>query len=66
MFIAVGVETFGGRAERELLATGEHVRKRRLETGRSSPLRRLRSHGSRARAVERRDRRPALHQSPHD
>ena len=32
MFIAVGVETFGGRAERELLATGEHVRKRRLET----------------------------------
>jgi DNA-binding CsgD family transcriptional regulator len=29
----VGVEAFAGRAERELLATGEHVRKRSVETG---------------------------------
>jgi DNA-binding CsgD family transcriptional regulator/tetratricopeptide (TPR) repeat protein len=32
MFTAMGVDAFGGRAERELLATGEHVRKRRVET----------------------------------
>jgi DNA-binding CsgD family transcriptional regulator len=31
-FIAMGVESFAGRAERELLATGEHVRKRTAET----------------------------------
>ena len=28
MFNAMGIEAFAGRAERELLATGEHVRKR--------------------------------------
>ena len=37
MFTSMGVEAFAGRAERELLATGEHVRKRsveiRVETG---------------------------------
>jgi DNA-binding CsgD family transcriptional regulator len=32
MFIAMGIEGFAGRAERELLATGERVRKRRVET----------------------------------
>ena len=32
MFTAMGVEAFAGRAERELLATGEHVRKRTVET----------------------------------
>jgi DNA-binding CsgD family transcriptional regulator len=32
MFIAMGVEAFAGRAERELLATGERVRKRTVET----------------------------------
>jgi DNA-binding CsgD family transcriptional regulator len=32
MFTAMGVEAFGGRAERELLATGERVRKRSVET----------------------------------
>jgi DNA-binding CsgD family transcriptional regulator/tetratricopeptide (TPR) repeat protein len=32
MFNAMGVEAFAGRAERELLATGEHVRKRSVET----------------------------------
>ena len=32
MFSAMGVEGFAGRAERELLATGEHVRKRSVET----------------------------------
>ena len=31
MFTAMGVEAFAGRAERELLATGEHVRKRSVE-----------------------------------
>jgi DNA-binding CsgD family transcriptional regulator/tetratricopeptide (TPR) repeat protein len=32
MFTAMGVEAFAARAERELLATGEHVRKRSVET----------------------------------
>jgi DNA-binding CsgD family transcriptional regulator/tetratricopeptide (TPR) repeat protein len=32
MFTAMGVDAFGGRAERELLATGERVRKRSVET----------------------------------
>lgn len=32
MFTDVGAETFAARAERELLATGEHVRKRSVET----------------------------------
>jgi ATP/maltotriose-dependent transcriptional regulator MalT len=32
MFTAMGVEAFAGRAEREVLATGEHVRKRNIET----------------------------------
>ena len=32
MFTAMGVEAFAGRAERELLATGEHVRNRSVET----------------------------------
>jgi DNA-binding CsgD family transcriptional regulator len=31
MFDAMGIEAFAGRAERELLATGERVRKRRVE-----------------------------------
>jgi DNA-binding CsgD family transcriptional regulator len=32
MFIAMGIEAFAGRAERELLATGERARKRTVET----------------------------------
>jgi len=32
MFLAIGMEAFGDRARRELLATGEHVRKRSVET----------------------------------
>jgi DNA-binding CsgD family transcriptional regulator len=32
LFTAMGVEAFAARAERELLATGEHVRKRSVET----------------------------------
>jgi ATP/maltotriose-dependent transcriptional regulator MalT len=32
MFTAMGVEAFAARAERELLATGERVRKRSVET----------------------------------
>ncbi len=32
MFNAMGIEAFAERAERELLATGEHVRKRTVET----------------------------------
>jgi DNA-binding CsgD family transcriptional regulator len=32
MFNAMGIEGFAGRAERELLATGERVRKRSVET----------------------------------
>ena len=32
MFNAMGIEAFAGRAERELLATGERVRKRSVET----------------------------------
>jgi ATP/maltotriose-dependent transcriptional regulator MalT len=33
MFTSMGTEAFADRAERELLATGEHARKRSLETG---------------------------------
>ena len=32
MFTAMGIDAFAGRAERELLATGERVRKRTVET----------------------------------
>jgi DNA-binding CsgD family transcriptional regulator len=32
MFNAIGIEAFAARAEHELLATGEHVRKRSVET----------------------------------
>jgi DNA-binding CsgD family transcriptional regulator/tetratricopeptide (TPR) repeat protein len=32
MFVAMGVDAFAGRAERELLATGEHARKRGVDT----------------------------------
>jgi DNA-binding CsgD family transcriptional regulator len=32
MFTTMGVRAFAGRAERELLATGEHARKRNVET----------------------------------
>jgi DNA-binding CsgD family transcriptional regulator len=32
MFNAMGIEPFAGRAERELLAAGERVRKRSVET----------------------------------
>jgi DNA-binding CsgD family transcriptional regulator len=32
MFNAMGIEAFAALAERELLATGEHVRKRSVET----------------------------------
>ncbi len=32
LFTSMGIEGFAGRAERELLATGERVRKRRIET----------------------------------
>ena len=46
MFTAMGVEAFAGRAERELLATGERVRKRTVETREDSPPRRPRSRDS--------------------
>jgi DNA-binding CsgD family transcriptional regulator len=32
MFLSMGIDGFAGRAERELVATGEHVRKRSLTT----------------------------------
>jgi DNA-binding CsgD family transcriptional regulator/tetratricopeptide (TPR) repeat protein len=32
MFVSMGAEAFAGRAERELLATGEHARRRTVET----------------------------------
>jgi DNA-binding CsgD family transcriptional regulator len=32
MFLAIGMEAFAERTRRELLATGEHVRKRTVET----------------------------------
>jgi DNA-binding NarL/FixJ family response regulator len=32
MFRSMGTEAFAGRAERELLATGEHARKRTVDT----------------------------------
>jgi DNA-binding CsgD family transcriptional regulator len=33
MFVAMGIEAFAGRAERELMATGARVRKRSVEPG---------------------------------
>ena len=33
MFVEMGIEAFAERAARELLATGEHARKRTVETG---------------------------------
>jgi DNA-binding NarL/FixJ family response regulator len=38
MFDAMGIEAFASRAERELLATGERVRKRRIETREQSTV----------------------------
>src|SRR5205807_1909887 len=37
LFTSLAAEAFAARAERELLATGERVRKRRIETGRLPP-----------------------------
>ena len=65
-FTSMGAEAFAARAGRELLATGETARKRTVE----SPGRADRT-GDADRAVrarrplERRDRRPSVHQSPH-
>src|SRR6188472_216148 len=42
MLSTMGVGAFADRAGRELLATGETVRKRRVETGGTPPLRRWR------------------------
>ena len=63
---AMGVEAFADRARRELLATGETVRKRTVEASRAADRaggadRRAR----RRRAHERRDRRDALPQPAH-
>ena len=44
--VAIGMEAFGDRARRELLATGERVRKRGADSATSSRRRRSRSPGS--------------------
>jgi len=38
MFATIGMEAFAGRARRELLATGERVRKRTVDTSASDEL----------------------------
>jgi tetratricopeptide (TPR) repeat protein len=50
LFTAMGIKTFAARAQRELLATGDHVANAASRPGMSSPLRRLRSRGSPATA----------------
>jgi hypothetical protein len=50
-FTSMGAEAFAARAERELIATGQGVRKRRIETREQLTARRSRSRGSRATAV---------------
>ena len=50
MFDAMGLEAFAGRAERELLATGERVRKRSAETREALTRRSPRSRASPATA----------------
>jgi hypothetical protein len=50
MFTEMGIDGFGDRARRELLATGEKVRKRAVEardalTPQEEPVARLASHG---------------------
>ena len=65
MLDAIGMRAFADRARRELLATGETVRKRTADT--SDPLtpKRPRSPGWPERAVEPGDRRPAVPQPAH-
>ena len=66
MFTSMGTEAFAARAERELLATGERVRKRSVETrdeltAQEAQIARLAAR----RPLERRDRRAAVHQPAH-
>ena len=66
MFASMGAEAFAGRAERELLATGEHVRKRGAETwdeltAREAQIARLGGEG----LSNARDRHADVHQPAH-
>ena len=66
MFTSMGTDAFAARAERELLATGERVRKRTVETrdeltASGGSDRQTRQRG----LVERRDRRATVHQPAH-
>jgi hypothetical protein len=66
MCTAMGAEAFADRAARELLATGEHARKRTVDTREDLTRRRLRSRGWPARGSRQpRDRRAAVHQPAH-
>ena len=66
MFLAIGMEAFGERARRELLATGEKVRKRSDETrGQLTPQEEQIARLARDGLSNRGDRRDALPQSPH-
>ena len=65
MFASMGTEAFADRARRELLATGETVRTNRGLAPRAHRPRRADRPARPQRALEPRDRRPAVHQSAH-
>ena len=66
MFASMGTEAFADRARRELLATGETVRKRTVDIARRAHRPGGADRPARPqRALEPGDRRPAVHQSAH-
>ena len=66
MFTSMGIEAFAARAERELLATGERVRKRSRRDPRGAHRAGSSDRATRPRRpLERRDRRAAVHQPAH-
>ena len=62
---SMGADGFAERAARELLATGEQVRKRTTGSPASSPPGRPRSPGWSGRAFQSRDRCSAVHEPTH-
>jgi hypothetical protein len=64
-FSAMGIEAFAGRAERELLATGERVRTRTLETRKELTAREAHIAGLARDGLQPRNRRAAVPQPAH-
>jgi hypothetical protein len=65
MLTPMGMEGFADRARRELLATGETVRKRTVDTLTDLPPRGADRQAGPGRAHQPGDRQPAVHQPPH-